>query len=231
MLLTLDDFKEDVGRSTKDRQYNILLLGMSNSGKTHWAKLLARTFGYKHIEFDGLMGNSEEIADLIRNIPGRDEAERMGRYFGMPWEPGFQEKEDGYLAVEGRLMSKEYGPGSILDLTGSAIYIPDQLARIAQTGLVIHLATSQEARGKIIAEMLKDYVNKPKPVCWNGNFNQKPGETGEEALKRCYPLLVSSRAKLCEKFSDITLPYDVHKTLTSAEGFMKAVYRQLEAKK
>lgn len=230
MLLTLDDLKGDVGRPKETRLLNIILLGMSNSGKTYWSKLLAKEFGYEHIEFDRLIGNSEEIADLLRGISGQDEAERMGRYFGMPWEPGFQEKENRFLAVERRLMSADYGLGRILDLTGSAIYSPDQLARTTQTGLVAHLATSQEVQGQIIARMLEDYVKKPKPVCWDGNFNQKAGETGEEALKRCYPLLVGSRAELYEQFSDITLPYHVHKSLPDAKSFMQAVYSQLKAK-
>lgn len=233
MLLTLDDFKEDVERSPEDRQYNILFLGMSNVGKTYWAKSLARRFGYKHVEFDELIKASPEIADLINDIEGKDGAERLGKWFGMPWEPGFQEKEDRSLAVEGRFMSANYGYGNILeDLTGSAIYIPDQLARLARTGLVIHLATSQEARDQIIARMLRDFVGIPKPVCWNGNFKPISGETGrEDTLKRCYPLLVSSREELYKRFSDISLPYEVHKSLTTAESFMQDVYRQLEAKK
>ena len=233
MLPTLDDFKEDVGRSPEDRQFNILFLGMSHSGKTYWSGLLAQKFGYAHIEFDELIKASPEIADLIKDIiEGKDGAERMGKWFGMPWEPGFQEREAIYLPVERGFMSADYGLGKILDLTGSAIYIPDQLKRQAKTGLVIHLATSQEAQDQIIAKMLEKYVNEPKPVCWNGKFKPINGEIGrEDTLKRCYALLVSSREELYKRVSDITLPYDVHKALTTAEGFMQAVYRQLEAKK
>jgi len=80
-------------------------------------------------------------------IEGKDGAERMGKWFGMPWEPGFPEREAIYLPVERGFMSADYGLGKILDLTGSAIYIPDQLKRQAKTGLVIHLATSQESMG------------------------------------------------------------------------------------
>jgi shikimate kinase len=229
MLINLEDFKADVGRSNVARRYNILFVGMSHSGKTHWSKLMAERFGYRHVEFDQLIGNSEEVSNLIRNIEGQDAAEKMGKYFGMPWKPGFQEKEDAYLVVERRIMSQNYGAGSILDLTGSAIYVPDQLKRLAESGLVVYLATSEEARGKIIEKMLKDYVEMPKPVCWNGEFNQNPGEEGVEALKRCYPQLVESRAKLYAKISDISLPFDVHKNLTDADGFMGAVYAQLKA--
>ena len=201
---------------------------MSHSGKTYWSKLLAKEFGYEHVEFDELIGASPKIADFIRDIEGKDRAERMGKWFGMPQEPGFQEKEDRFLAVEKGFMSAGYNCGIILDLTGSAIYVPDQLERLAQTGLVIHLATSKEVQDENIAAALKGYVEKPRPVCWNGNFKPEPGETGkEDTLKRCYPLLVNSRAELYQKFSDITLPYDVHKNLPDAQSFIEAVESKL----
>jgi|TARA_B100002003_G_scaffold221054_1_gene223796 hypothetical protein len=60
---------------------------------------------------------------------------------------------------------------------------------------------------------------------------KKQGESGPDALKRCYPELVASRAVLYKQFGDVTIPYAVHKNASDARSLMEAVYTQLASGK
>ena len=209
-----------------NRTLNIVMLGMSQIGKTDWSKLISARFGYPRFEFDELISESPELADLVKDFPGRDSAEKLGNYFGMPWTDSFQEREAAYLDVEKRLMTKKYPLGTILDLTGSAIYHPDEMEAIRAKGLVIYLEASPERR----EEMFQLYIKHPKSVCWKGVFKERGGETHMQALERCYPTLLSTRAKLYKSFADVVLPYQVHTNLRSDEnidGFVQEVKKQL----
>jgi len=200
-------------------KYNIILIGMSSSGKTHWAKALAKEYSMEHVEYDELIGKSNELSKLLKGIKGKDEAERMGKYFGMPWTEGFQGRENKFLVIESAAMENDFGTGKVLDLTGSAIYHPEQLERLAKTGIVIYLETSEEAQ----EAMFRTFLSEPKPVCWKGQFNQKEGENVDDALKRCYPNLLATRANLYSQFANLTIPSGQHKKFEDAIAFMSYV--------
>ena len=161
--------------------------------------------------------------NLIKEVPGKDETEKLGSYFGRPWGKKFQAKENQYLEIEKNLMSKEYPLGSILDLTGSAIYHAFQLGSLSEKGLVICLESSEQFRH----EMFKNYINDPKPVCWNGIFQKKDNETNEEALSRCYILLLEYRSKLYHEYADVIIPYRIHRNLGNADEFVEEVCKRL----
>ena len=81
---------------------------MSGSGKTYWSELLSKKYNFKHIEFDQLIGRSKDIANLIKKFPGKDEAEKLGNYFGKPWDINFLSKEKRFLAIEKKFMDKRF---------------------------------------------------------------------------------------------------------------------------
>ncbi|MCK6418529.1 MAG: hypothetical protein L6Q57_06290 [Alphaproteobacteria bacterium] len=197
---------------------NLILIGMSGSGKTHWAKLLAEHLELPHIEIDELIVQSPQLAALLRDDPGKDAAERLGRYFGMPWSAGFAAREEQYLAIERTIMASDFAPGCILDLTGSAIYHPAEMARLKATGKMIYLETSAEAQ----QTMIENFIARPRPICWRGLYQPLPGENPEAALNRCYRLLLAKRAKLYESHADVTLPWAVHKEFQNAADFIDA---------
>ena len=205
--------------------HNIVFLGMSGTGKTHWSKVLAERFNIPRIEIDEVIGNSKEIMELIKHIPGKDHAERMGKYFGMPWEEGFREKEAHFLEIEKKILSRDLPPGAVIDLTGSSIYHEEEMRKIADNALVIVLETSPEAK----KEMLHIYLSNPKPVCWNGTFEKKEGESDKEALERCYPLLLKHREELYSRYANVKLEYNVHKKLKDINQFIEEVARRLDA--
>ncbi len=76
--------------------------------------------------------------------------------------------------------------------------------------------------------MLKVYISDPKPVCWNGIFQKKSQESNEEALERCYPILLKQRAKLYWQYADVKLDYEVHKNTKDPEQFVEEVCKRLE---
>lgn len=225
MLITKEEFRKEI-TNPEQRKQNLIFIGMSGAGKTHWSERLSEKFNLSHINIDKDIGLSQEFINLIKDIPGKNETEKMGNYFGKPWDKDFNDKEERYLAIEKRLMDKEYPLGSLIDTTGSSIYHPDELENLSKTGLVIYLETSEKAK----KEMFNIYISDPKPVCWNGVFSKNVGENDGEALARCYPLLLEYRSGLYEKYADIKISYEVHKNLKSAEEFVDAVCEKLKDK-
>lgn len=222
MKIAKSQLKKELNNS-KTRRNNIIFLGMSGSGKTYWSKKLTNKFNLIHVEFDELIGSSKELANLIKDFPGRNSAEKQGNYFGKVWNKDYKSKEARYLPIERRLMSKKYAPGSVLDLTGSAIYHPLQLEKITKTGLAICLKTSKKAQNK----MFEIFIKNPKPICWNNLFKKRKGESNEQALKRCYPMLLEYRERVYERYADVKLPFEVHKNLKNAEEFIEEVCKRL----
>lgn len=223
MKVMREEFQRELGARPGERTLNIIFAGMSGSGKTHWAKLFSQAFDYPHVEIDSLIGQSSSLAGLLCDFDGEDEAEKMGRYFGMPWTDGFAEREKAFLEIEAGILAADYPAGSLIDLPGSAIYHSGVMARLADTGPVIYLETDPEAQEEMLALFLRD----PKPVCWKGGFRQADGESPDEALRRCYPELLRTRAALYERYADVTLPYACHKNLANADGFAAAVLERL----
>ncbi|MAE43301.1 hypothetical protein CMO93_06000 [Candidatus Woesearchaeota archaeon] len=222
MKLSRYQFNEELNNPNK-RKITLVFIGMSSSGKTHWANLLSKKYDFNHIEIDRLIGHSAEFINLIKDISGEDESERIGKYFGKPWDKDFKSKENKYLSIEAEAMSKEFPSGAILDFTGSSVYHPEQMEKIAQNCLVVYLETNNHAH----KQLLKIYLNNPKPVCWNGIYVKKNGESNEAALARCYPLLLKYREELYEKYADVKVPFDAHKSLENPEQLIEEIKKSL----
>lgn len=202
----------------------IMFLGMSGIGKTHWSRRLAQAFDYPRVELDDLIGDSPEFHQLIADCPGKDKVEKLGHYFGMPWDDGFAEREKALLQVERRLMQSDLPKDILLDLGGSVIYAPDAMTELAKTGLVIYLQAGREQEQR----MLRRFLARPKPVCWGGMFDEQTGESHEDALRRCYPELLHARAAEYERYADVTLPYLEHKDVEDAAAFVELIARHLD---
>lgn len=225
MKMSAASFKQWL-ENAKARQQNVILMGMSGTGKSHWSRRLAKACAAQHIEYDDLIGRSPELSALLASYPGHDRAAKMGHYLGMPWTAGFDDKEERFLALEGRIMNENLpASGTILDLSGSAVYHPEAMARIAETGLVIYLEASPDAQD----EMFEMFIKHPKPVCWRGMFKPLSGETNEESLKRCYPLLLKQRDALYRVYADVIVPYDRHKKARHAKQLIEAIIEELSS--
>jgi shikimate kinase len=207
---------------------SLVFIGMSGSGKSYWSKEISQFYGLERIELDEMIGSSLQLASILANYSGQDSAEKMGKYLGMPWENDFNEKERLFLNIEAEIMRniRDKNP-PILDLTGSAIYHANEMQALSSSGLVIYLETDEAAE----REMFETFMSSPKPVCWKGHFKPQPGESNEEALARCYPLLLKSRDALYSQYADVTLPFETHKRLKTPEAFMAEVINWLGSTK
>jgi shikimate kinase len=194
---------------------HLSLIGMSGSGKSHWSSELAK-LGFLRFCCDDL------IADKLAAELTRSDGTTMdlGEWMGFPYEPQYKERESKYLACEIAVIEGvlDYLSGSdpeekvVVDTTGSVIYAgEDILGKLRSTTTVVHLATPPEIKER----MLKVYVAQPRPVLWRDIFSKEQGETKEEALARCYSLLLLSRERLYGEHAHVTIDYRVRRR----EGF------------
>jgi len=194
---------------------HLSLIGMSGSGKSHWSSALTE-LGFLRFCCDDLI--ADKLAPELIRSDGT--AMDLGEWMGFPYEPGYKERESKYLAFEIEVIGGvlDYLSGSnpeekvVVDTTGSVIYIGEnKLAKLRSTTTVVHLAMPPEIKAK----MLEVYVDRQRPVLWRDIFFKKQGETNEEALARCYPLLLLSRERLYAKHADAAIDY----YLRRREGF------------
>lgn len=202
MLIPRTQFQAELRETGNPGRTPLVLIGMSGVGKSRWAALLAETYRYSLRVCDLLIASSPAIEDLLRDIDGTDSTEKMGRYFGRPWDDDFAEKEKHYLALERVCMQEPLTGNTIVDTTGSAIYHPKELAAMAGSALVLYLEPEPFLRRR----MYEKFRENPKPVCWNGLYHEAKGESHQEALARCYEVLIETRTRAYRQFADITLP-------------------------
>jgi dephospho-CoA kinase len=177
----------------------LCLVGMSGVGKSFWARRLEAR-GFVRHDCDGEIAG--HLAELVAPGPGEEPVHALGRWMGMPWEPGYAGREARYLALEEQVTRAALdacfheatgcsaGAGHVLDATGSVIYLsPALLGELRARCRVVYLSTPDARRQR----MLERYLEEPKPVVWGGVFEPAPGEPPATALPRCYPALLSLR--------------------------------------
>ena len=209
---------------------HLSLIGMSGSGKSYWSTELAE-LGYLRFCCDELI--ADKLAAELNRSDGT--AVDLGEWMGFPYEPPYKERAYKYLACEIEVIGEilDYLSGSnpdervVVDTTGSVIYTgKDMLERLKSNSTVVHLATPPEVKER----MLKVYLDQPRPVLWRDVFSKKRGETNEEALARCYPLLLFSRQRLYEQYADVTIDYYVrHRKGFGVKDFLGEIQTQIRA--
>ena len=188
------------------------LVGMSGSGKSFWSEKLAR-WGFRCMGCDDLI--AARLADELGDAHGG--ITKVGNWMGFPFEPHYGEREARYLACEMEVMNQilaefdanEDDPDEnlVIDTTGSVIYTGEAiLTKLRKCSVIVHLTTPIE----IQKTMLEAYRIKPRPLLWRDMFTREPGETNEQALARCYPVLLSSREKQYETLAHLSISYNKH---------------------
>jgi shikimate kinase len=187
------------------------LIGMSGAGKTSWAMKLAAA-GFEHIDCDRLIA-VRLSAELNRSLATVDE---VGEWLGFPYEAGFRTREAHYMACEiavlqevaDKLAKREHQAQHIIvDMSGSAIYAGESMfLRLRSLMTVVYLAITPDVH----KQMLKDYINHPRPIIWKGMFQRKPNETQASALARCFSQLIMFRERQYEAGCDLKLDYQLH---------------------
>lgn len=178
------------------------LIGMSNAGKSHWAKRLEAQQGFVRFCCDDLIA-----PELQTRYPHRrlEDVDDLAAWMGMPHDPGYREREAAYLEAEQSVLESvlastpllfKEGMGVVtsdivIDTTGSVIYLPnDLLDRLRRLSTVVHLSTSDAH----LAQMTEAFFSNPKPLVWGSH--------------RSYPELLAWREKRYHALAQVTIPYE-----------------------
>jgi shikimate kinase len=205
----------------------ISLIGMSGAGKSYWAQKLAAA-GFRVISVDDRIEEklaAELVAGGYRGIGG------VAAWMGWPDGPSYRERERKYLDCEVESMrealdeiQRSGDAGMVLDTTGSVVYTGQETCRRMQSlTTVVYLEASPAEEEQLIARYLSD----PKPVLWEDQFSQQPGEPAQDAIARCYPRLIAHRKKLYESCAHRIVPMDqLRNSNLDARAFLELIEEQ-----
>jgi len=198
MLLTRTEFDEKY----KKGDLKIAIVGMSNIGKSHRSRQMAKKKGFERVCVD----------DTIGHELGFEDETRLAHWLNYPYNEGFLERQSQYLEREGRITKKyaeEVRGNCLLDTTGSVIYIDPSIHDFLQENFLI---IGLDAAESMIEVMMEEFFVHPKALIWNDIFSQKKGENEIEALRRCYPKLLRDRMKKYCQLSDILIPGELSRS-------------------
>ena len=179
---------------------------MSGSGKSHWVKNL-NALGCPTVCCDDQI--EARLAAILKR-GGYEGINGVAAWMGWPDSPTYAEREAEYLREEIATLDelltaleKDSQREMVIDTTGSVISTGNHiLHRLRKLTTVVYLAASDQEVELLIQRYLRD----PKPVLWQGVFQQRPGETPHHTVVRCYPLLIAARRRSYEALAHITLP-------------------------
>ncbi len=185
----------------------VSLIGMSNTGKTYWAKQLENKGFFRFSCDDYIQKKLEE--ELKRG--GFDGIEDVAMWMGQPFDRQYKEASKQYMSLETDAMKeifsrikKEKKKNIVIDTTGSIIYIDSSVLHTLRTlTTVVYFSTPPSIR----KEMYQMYIKNPKPVIWGKSFFTYTNESPYDALARCYPKFLAFRAKGYRKLAHITIDY------------------------
>lgn len=188
-----EEFDAHIAQGT----FRLGFIGMSNAGKSYRSKKLRDEKGFLWYQVDEEIYKALRLADMAA----------ISTWLGYPTSPQYPEHEKKYLELENEFTRhasmQTGGKNFVFDTTGSVPHLePETLDVLRQNCLLVHLDVGE---GKI-EQMMEKFFQKPKPVAWCGHFFVRPGESEEQALRRCYPELLAGRLKKYRELAHITVP-------------------------
>src|SRR3954454_17774441 len=190
----------------------LTFMGMSGAGKSFWAAKFAAQ-GFTVVDCDALVAAS--LQTLIGQIG--TSLDEVGQWMGLPDQPGFRQREALYLACETDMLRAVVARAlawaaaqadCVIDTGGSIIYADSTLLPpLQQCSTVIYFRIPDTLH----QQMLNAYLAHPRPVIWNGLFEQATNEGRADAFRRSYAQLLRQREQLYEQYSDMTLEYHYYR--------------------
>jgi shikimate kinase len=179
---------------------------MSGSGKSHWTKNLA-ALGCNTLCCDDQI--EARLAPVL-SAGGYTGINGVAAWMGWPDGNTYPERESQYLTEEIAVLDevltgleKDPNRSLVLDTTGSVIATGNHtLHRLRRQMIVVYLAASNDE----IQLLIQRYLQDPKPVLWQGVFRAQSGETPQQTVIRCYPMLIAARRQSYEALAHLTLP-------------------------
>jgi shikimate kinase len=184
----------------------LTLIGMSNVGKTHWAKKLEEK-GFLRLSCDDYIEDKLEKELRKNRYSGIHD---VSRWMGQPYDKQYKQSTKVYLHFEIESLKefihvvRNQSRDFVIETTGSVIYTGvDMLRQLKEQTKIVYLDTPASVQ----EEMYRSYIQNPKPVLWGNMFQKRDNEDNNEALKRCYPKMLSFRTKEYKRLADIQLDY------------------------
>jgi shikimate kinase len=194
-----------------DKPLRLALIGMSGSGKSHWTKNLAAA-GCPTVSCDDQIEARLTPTLKAAGYSGRSYSGVNGvaAWMGWPDSSSYAQRESEYLTQEIAVLDeflsgleKDSKRSLVLDTTGSVIATGNHtLHRLRRQMTIVYLAASRDE----VQLLVQRYLQEPKPVLWQGAFRPNPGETPQQTVIRCYPLLIAARRQSYEALAHLTLP-------------------------
>lgn len=181
------------------------LIGMSNAGKTYWSRRLHEEQSFEHRCCD----------ETVMRCLGLSDMTTFTQWLGMPYEVGYAERQLLVLREEARAvqacLTTPMTQQTVIDTTGSVIYLPSSIHdKLRRTSTIVYLEIGEEK----IEEMVEVFFREPKPLIWGDAFNRQAGEACEQALRRCYSVLLRWREERYRALADVTIPYELSHDFT-----------------
>ncbi len=184
----------------------VALIGFSGCGKSHLSRELAAKHGFVHVDCDQRIE-----AKLGPALPPGSGTRRLAAWLGQPYDLGFSGRQQRYFFAEqevlqevvGRIEEDAGAPDTVIDTTGSVVYVERPLLdRLRTIATVVYLKISADDE----QSMFEQYLADPKPVIWQTIYKPEDGEPPADALRRCYSLLMAQRAAIYESLSHVVVP-------------------------
>ena len=203
---------------------SIILVGMSNVGKSYWREKLS-ALGFEPFWCDDKI--EAKLGPFLKKNGYRG-IEDVARWMGQPYESKSKKNCALYLAEEVTVMEeairalKISNKPLVIDTTGSVIYIDEKILReLKRLGTIVML----DAPESLQKDLYQKYLTNPKPVIWGGNvFKPIAKENPKETLARCYPILLKNRNEKYRKLAHVVLDYkELHLPDFTANKFLKKI--------
>lgn len=212
--------KSDFDAALRSGQLKLCIVGMSNCGKSYRSQQLSELpeFAFVrccvddriHTELEPVLASfqHQQRGDETKGDTALlDKVSALADWMGQPYGEHFGERQRIYLDFEEKItfaaLAEDAKPNQnfVLDTTGSVVNLsnPDKLR---DHYLVVHIRATPD----MLESMTERYFSCPKPVAWEECFSQQAGETGDEALRRCYPLMLNTRLKIYDRIAHVSIP-------------------------
>jgi len=189
MKLSRDEFYARLDAGT----LRLTFIGMSNIGKSFTAMRLRKSHGFALYEVD----------EAIQKSLGLKSMQESADWMGFPYEETYAKREAEYLELESNLTAQAFDNDKenlILDTTGSVIYLNKETRdMLAKQSVIVHI----QAGPNNLARLEKLYFKSPKPLIWNGVYEDGCDRT--QALKDAYPKLLASRMDAYNAMADVNV--------------------------
>lgn len=198
---------------------------MSGAGKTYWSKKLEKK-GFIRYSCDDLL--EKKLSKSLKG-EGYTRIQDVAKWMGQPYEKQYSHASNLYLQPESEALrdiinklisvKKE---NIVIDTTGSIIYVKKGILKnLAKISKIVWLETPLSIQN----EMLRLYLNDPKPVIWKNIFQKKNKETNREGIARCYPLLLKFRIKKYKELANGSLNYHMLRLPSlNVDGFLQKIH-------